>query len=102
MELDDKRARWWARNNVKRMINRHYVLCEAIRLVYDDVYLLPDGKMKDRLSERLVDMMIMSKNMSDRLHYYQAKYQDKTGKGGKGFRLLSDNQARMRMRKKRI
>lgn len=101
MNLDNPKHRWWAKNNLTRGTNRHYVMCEAIRLIYDDVYELPDGEKKTRMTERLVDMMIMSKNMSDRLHYYRETYQDKTGKSGKGFRMLSDNQARMLMRKAR-
>lgn len=103
MELNDEKGRWWAKRNLIRMTNRHYVMCEAIRLIYDDIYDMPESEKKTRMTERLVDMMIMSKNMSNRLHYYREKYnKDSTGKSGKGFPMLSDNQARMRMRKARV
>jgi hypothetical protein len=101
MELDDKKVRAWAKNNLIRKTNRHYVVCEAVRLVYDDIYNMLDSEVKKRITERLIDIVIMVKNMSNRLHYYRENYNDQTGKSGQGFRVLSDNQARANMRKAR-
>lgn len=101
MDINNKKHRWWAKKNLLRMTNRHYVICEAIRLLYDDIHYLEDKELRKKLLNRLIDLMIMAKSMSDRLHYYREKYKDSTGKSGTGFPMLTNNQARMKMRKER-
>lgn len=98
MDIYDRKARRWARNNLIRKANRNYVLCEALRRIYDEIHEQED---KEKITELLVDCLIMAKNMTDRLHYYKNTYNDTTGKSGRGHRVLEDRRERKTERLKR-
>ena len=77
-------------------------ICEQIRFIYDSIADLPDEKLKERLTDQLVDAMIMAKKMQARLIYYKRTYDDKTGTNRANLPRLQANTARIRMRKKRV
>lgn len=70
------------KNNLKTGVSREMGICETIRCVYDLVYKLPDGEVKENMTEKLVDALHMAKKMADRLAYYYETYHDKTGAWG--------------------
>jgi hypothetical protein len=78
--------------------NRYKYICETLRLIYDEVYKIPDNKV---IVELLVDAMMMAKSMQDRLIYYKEKYHDTTGSGGKNIEKLYGVAERKQMRRNR-
>jgi len=68
--------------NLVRGINRQLGICEQLRIIYDSVYCLPDGELKNKITDGLVDALIMAKKMGDRLQYYFDVTQDQTGHSG--------------------
>lgn len=98
VEKDPEIRRRFLYSLVKK-VNTNLGICEQIRFVYDDVYQLPDSDIKKRITERLVDALIMAKKMNDRLVWYRKKYnKDYTGHGGANLIPLQNNHWRMRMR----
>lgn len=98
----DERKRNSAKNSLMRKTNSGVGICEQLRLIYDSIYKLPDGELKTKVTEQLVDAIIMAKKMSDRLAYYFKTYKDMTGHQGKNILLLDHGGSRMRMRRRRI
>lgn len=82
--MNDKYNRQGVKDSLIREANRELNICEQLRCVYDSVHELPDGKLKEEITEKLVDALIMAKKMGDRLTYYSKTYRDTTGHGGKG------------------
>lgn len=62
--------------------SRHLTICEQLRFVYDDVVQLPEGEIKDSLTEKLIDAINMAKKMNDRLVVYKKKEAKDSGSGG--------------------
>jgi len=94
----DPKIRKDFRYKLMKKTNAYLGICEQLRFIYDDIYQLPDGKIKERITEKLIDALIMGKHMSDRLVYYQKKYTDETGHKGKNLIILTNNHWRVRMR----
>ena len=82
-------------------VNTFLGICEQLRFMYDDVYPMPDSALKTRLTERLIDLMIMGKKITGRLLWYQKKYKDTSGHHGTHLISLQNNSWRIRMRKGR-
>jgi hypothetical protein len=82
-KIDDRQE---LRNSLIRGANRELVICEQLRRVYDSVYELPEGKLKEQITEKLVDAFVMAKKMGDRLTYYNETYHDTTGNQGDNLR----------------
>ncbi len=61
--------------------NSYRGICEVLRSIYDIAYELDDDNRK-KITELLIDAMIMSKKMNDRLIYYKNTYNDNTGSNG--------------------
>ena len=91
--------------NLTRGINRQLGICEQLRIIYDSVYELPAGDLKSKITEGLVDAMIMAKKMGDRLQYYHDLTHDTTGHQGKNLQVdhkpYLDNKELGKERKKR-
>jgi hypothetical protein len=68
-----------AKKKLMYSANSHACICETLRTVYDEVYGLPEGETKERITELLVDAYVMGKKMADRLTYYRVTYKDGTG-----------------------
>jgi len=94
----DPVARNKSRRSLMYQTNAILGICEQLRFIYDDVYTLPEGDVKYRMTERLVDAISMAKRMMDRLNYLTKKYQDTTGHKGKNLIVLQNNHKRIRMR----
>ena len=85
-------------------VNQVLGICEQLRFIYDDVYTMPESELKTRLTERLIDALIMGKKMADRLVYYKKTYGEEnpdSGNSGKNLIPLQNNGWRIRMRKGR-
>lgn len=94
--------RSWYEQNLKYHTNNKKHICETLRLIYDYVYELPDGKSKESMTELLIDAITMAKKMQDRLSYYQKTYKDNTGNKGDTIVGLTGVRARSIMRKARM
>lgn len=84
--MDKDRLKY--KDNLIRSAGKAQGICETLRYIYDEVYKLPDGESKDKMTELLVDALIMAKKMSNRLVYYKKTYDDKTGHGGKNVPVI--------------
>ena len=100
--LQDKRARKRAFISLTQGSNSVRSICETFRLIYDLVYNIEDQSLKEEITERLVDAMMMSKAMNDRLIYYKDTYNDTTGKAGKGVEHLGETEKRKNYRRSRV
>lgn len=89
------------RKQLMREANVYKCICETLRLIYDDVYYWRSKDRKDRVTELLIDAMIMAKKMASRLSYYKEKYKEQSGSSGSSIPMLTDNKQRMLMRKQR-
>lgn len=78
----------------------HYLhtICEQIRFIYDDVAQLPDGEIKDSMTEKLTDAMIMGKKINARLVEYKKEIGKYSGASGAHLNRLSDTKERKRLR----
>jgi hypothetical protein len=81
--------------------NHHVCICETLRFIYDEVESLEDGERKQRMTELLIDALIMAKKIADRLGYYYKTYGDSTGTMGKELPLIADASATRKRRKAR-
>jgi hypothetical protein len=91
-----------ARKSLIYGTNRFKCICETLRLIYDEIYTLEDSEKKERITELLVDALLMSKKMHQRLVYYKKTYvQDTTGHNAKNLIMLSGNKERAIMRRAR-
>jgi hypothetical protein len=99
--LYDDRTRKYAKKDLTYGINSHNCICEQLRMLYDEVYKLPDGARKDTMTELLIDAFIMGKKMADRLGYYKRTYVDATGNNGLNLSRIYGTNKRGKMRRKR-
>lgn len=88
------------RESLMRGVNKDLGICEQIRQVYDSVYKMPNGELKEEITEKLVDALIMAKKMGDRLTYYYKKTHDTTGHLGTTLKPV-DQRVLLRMRRAR-
>lgn len=77
-------------------------ICEVFRFIYDKIEDMEDEKLRDEISELLVDAMFMAKKMNKRMRYYRDKYGDFTGSGGKNLKHVPGDNSRRKMRKMRV
>ena len=82
-------------------VSREIGICETLRNVYDLVYEMPDGEVKEQMTEKLIDAFHMGKKMGDRLTYYAQTYKDPTGAWGEHLVALSNAQIRSLVYKRR-
>lgn len=99
-ENDDK-VREAVRKALTTGASRTMTICEQLRFIYDTVYQLPDGAIKEDLTEKLIDAFNMGKKMNARLAHLKRKYIDKTGHRGKSLVKLTDTRLRERLRGER-
>jgi len=95
--MEDIRAA--SKNQLIRGGDNRKTICEVFRLIYDEVHEMPDN---EKITELLVDGIIMGYKMHTRLKYYFKKYGDKTG--GKGIKLekMTGSYNRRRRRQARV
>ena len=86
------------RYSLMKKTNAILGICEQLRFIYDDVYQLPENEIKSRMTEKLIDALIMAKKMMDRIRYFSNTYKDKTGHNGKNLIQLQNNHWRVRQR----
>lgn len=91
-----------ARDSLMYHANNKKHICETLRQIYDCVYEMADGQVKEDMTELLVDAMEMAKKMQDRLSYYQKKYKDNTGNKAQNIVWLTGVRAKAKMRHARI
>jgi len=95
----------YTREEIKRDlvlgVSREIGICETIRNVYDLVYEMPEGNIKEQMTEKLIDALHMGKKMGDRLTYYAQTYKDPTGAWGEHLVALSNAQIRSLVYKRR-
>lgn len=96
--MDDLRQRHFAKKSLITGTNNKKHICETLRLVYDEIHDMPDN---EKITELLIDAMIMAKKMQNRLSYYQKTYNDNTGNKAVDIVGLSGVRARNKMRKAR-
>lgn len=99
--VKDEKLRSKLRESMARTTNPYQVICEQIRLIYDSVYQLPDGEIKEMIEEQLIDAYSMAKKMGKRLGYYGKRYSDKSGHKGSNIVRLQHTKRRKLMRKER-
>ena len=99
--MGDITNRDFVKDLLKYHTNNKFHICEVLRLIYDEVYKLPETNSKDIMTELLVDASIMAKKMQNRLYYYQKQYSDDTGNKARGIVGLSGVRARAKMRQAR-
>ena len=82
----------------------NYILgiCEHLRYVYDSVWEIKDEALKEKLTEQLVDTLIMAKKIAGRLLWYSKKYGDTTGHKGTNINKVGGNNKRRRWRRERF
>ena len=100
-DLNDKRLRQKAFKSLTQDANNARSICETLRIMYDLVHDMEDSETKTKLVEYLIDCMMMSKAMNDRLIYYHDTYSDTTGKAGKGVEKLYGSEGRKNLRRSR-
>jgi hypothetical protein len=82
--------------------NRFKCICETLRLIYDEIYDMEEGEKKEKITDLLVDAMVMGKKMHQRLEYYKTTYpQDTTGHNAKNLQRIPGSSARAKMRRAR-
>jgi len=88
------------RDSLIRGASRQMNVCEKLRVIYDSVYQLPEGELKQAITEGLIDAMEMAKKMNMRFDYYVKTYHDTTGHQGRHLKAI-DQEAIAKMRKGR-
>jgi glycerol-3-phosphate cytidylyltransferase-like family protein len=93
------------RDSIKKSMmcgaNSRMGICEKIRFVYDEVYEIEDSDRRNKITELLVDVMVMAKKMDDRLCYYQKKYREGSGNKGRNLVKLTGVEGRKNFRRSR-
>lgn len=93
-----KKQRKYAKINLISRANARYGICEVLRMIYDEVEPLDNN---EKITELLIDAMVMAKKMSDRLIYYKTTYNDTTGHAGKNLQRIYGVGDRNKVRRKR-
>jgi hypothetical protein len=81
--------------------NSHQCICETLRSVYDLVHGFPESEWKSKITELLIDALMMGKKMDARLVYYQGTYGDDTGNKASDLKFIDGNSKTRKMRQKR-
>jgi hypothetical protein len=82
-------------------IDKRITICEVMRQVYDEIHDYPDKELVAKITEKLVDMMVMTKHIATRFAYFTSKYHDKTGTEGTNLKPTSDYEFTKLMRRAR-
>lgn len=96
--MESVRERYIARKSLINSTNNKKHICETLRLIYDEIHDLPDN---EKITELMVDAMVMAKKMQNRLSYYQKAYNDNTGNKAIDIIGLAGCRNRSKMRKTR-
>ena len=96
--MGDLRERHIARKSLITGTNNKKHICETLRLAYDEIHDWPEN---ERITELLIDAMVMAKKMQNRLAYYQKTYKDNTGNKAIHVIGLTGVRNRSKMRKVR-
>lgn len=99
--IDDEKERDIIKRAMILDASNKLTLCEQIRFAYDLVYRLPDGELREELTEQLIDIFGTAKKMNARLAHYKRHYGGETGNSGKNVKLLIDTSSRKRIRSSR-
>ena len=95
----------YRRNEVKKSLmrsaSRELGICEQLRIIYDSVYQLPENELKEKITEGLVDALMMAKKMGDRLTYYYIKTKDTSGHLGVELKKIPEFQSLAKIRSTR-
>lgn len=83
-DIDRAKAKW----SLICDTNSHECICEKLRSIYDLVHDLPESEFKGKVTELLIDALIMGKKMSERLIYYQKTYDDDTGNKAEDLKFI--------------
>ena len=97
-DLETRQALW---GSLTSEASRFLTICEQLRFIYDDVYQLPESKLKDDISEKLIEALNMGKKMNSRLHHYKRLHDDRTGSGGSHLLRLRKTDERRELRRQR-
>jgi hypothetical protein len=89
------------RKSLTREANSYVDICEILRLIYDLVYTVEDPKLKNEITEKLINAMRIVKRMADRLTYYKITYKDMTGTSGRNIKHFPGAEERKAMRRAR-
>lgn len=100
--VEKKYTRKEISDNLKYGANVRRAICEQLRQIYDLVYELPDGTLKNELEERLIDALGQAKDMGDRLTYLFWKYHDTTGHLRYRVPKKYDSKTQLRVKKMRM
>lgn len=98
----ESKTRRLARKSLMLEANNKKHICETLRMIYDEVYELPDSDSKTTMTELLIDAITMAKKMQNRLYYYQKEYSDNTGNKADHIIGLQGVRARAKKRKERV
>ena len=90
-----------AKKSLMYQANSYQTICETMRLIYDEIHDMPQTKWKEKITDLLIDGMIIGKKMQNRLIYYHQTYKDTSGSGGSNIGRLKGSKKRSRMRKAR-
>jgi hypothetical protein len=99
--MDDIESRDYARKELMYEINSRQTVCETLRLIYDEVYELPNDDRKEKIVELLIDGIMLAKKMQNRLRYYRETYNDHTGSDGESIKRIYGCKVRVKMRRAR-
>lgn len=97
----DEKVRQIIKEALSTGASQQMTICEVLRFMYDTVYQMPDGELKDDLTEKLIDAMNMAKKIVSRLEHYKRTLGDKTGTRGVNLLRLPHTRTRARMRSER-
>ena len=97
----DPAVRQALRGSLTNESSRYLTICEQLRFIYDSVHQLPDGELKEDITEKLIDALYMGKKMNSRLHHYKRLNGDKSGSGGSHLIKLSYTDERRALRRQR-
>jgi hypothetical protein len=99
---DNERKRRQFRTSLTTSVSHILGICEHLRYIYDSVFEIKDEALKEKITEQLVDALIMGKKMGGRLSYYHKKYNDQSGHKGVNINMLGRNNRRRKMRRERF
>jgi len=95
----------WSRSQIKNSlihsVNTQLGICEQLRNTYDSIVKIQDERLRNEITEKLVDALIMAKKMGKRLSYYYKTYHDTTGHVGKNLIMQQHNRTRFQIRRSR-
>jgi len=93
--------RFKARRSLICDANSHACICETLRSIYDLIHDLPENEWKRKITDLLIDALMMGKKMDARLVYYQKTYGDDTGNKASDLKFIDGNSKTREMRRAR-